>query len=248
MLSDEHKATNFFETVNLDEVMSMFDLMPGVMFWVKNCNGQIIHANQAFLHHNGIATLHDAIGQTDLAFSSEHIARQFINDDKKVLKGEHVTERLEVNQSENGEIYWFITSKRPLYASTGQIIGTYGTSKKISDKTCSLPEIQALRLPVDYIRQHFSQTIRMADLAKISHLSVSALERRFKKHLHMTPLQFINQVRLENARKMLIETDHSVYQIALSVGFSDHSYFSRQFYNYFHELPSDVKNLLRKTR
>jgi transcriptional regulator GlxA family with amidase domain len=69
-------------------------------------------------------------------------------------------------------------------------------------------------------------------------LSISALERRFKKYLRQTPTQFINEVRLENARRLLIETNIAIATIANDTGFADHSYFSRQFQKLFDRSPS----------
>jgi len=82
------------------------------------------------------------------------------------------------------------------------------------------------------------QPICLEELATITHLSISALERRFKKYLGKTPKQFINEVRLENARRLLIETNNTIATIANDTGFADHSYFSRQFQKLFKQSPS----------
>ena len=82
------------------------------------------------------------------------------------------------------------------------------------------------------------------ELAELAHLSVSALERRFKKHLAKTPNQFINEVRLENARKLLIETQLPISQVAYQCGFSAPSYFSKQFRRLFGEIPSQMRSQL----
>jgi len=75
-------------------------------------------------------------------------------------------------------------------------------------------------------------------LAAASNLSVSALERRFEKHMAKSPKQFINEIRLENARRILAETNLSIATIANKNGFSDHSYFSLKFKRLFGETPS----------
>jgi transcriptional regulator GlxA family with amidase domain len=67
---------------------------------------------------------------------------------------------------------------------------------------------------------------------------VSALERRFKKHLKKTPHQYINEVRLDNARRLLRETDKPIGTIALETGFADHSHFTRAFTRRFGTAPS----------
>ena len=43
--------------------------------------------------------------------------------------------------------------------------------------------MDALKAPVEYIRENYMRTITLTELAKVTFLSISALERRFKKHL-----------------------------------------------------------------
>ena len=107
--------------------------------------------------------------------------------------------------------------------------------------------MEAVKAPVEYIRKNYHQPISIETLAETAYLSVSALERRFKKYLAKTPKQFINEVRLENARKLLVETDMPISQIGDETGFSDHSYFSKQFRLLFDELPSDFRKNYRQT-
>ncbi len=78
-------------------------------------------------------------------------------------------------------------------------------------------------------------------LASVAHLSVSALEHRFKKYLSRTPKQFINDIRLENAKRLLLETNLPVATIAANVGFPDASYFTRQFTKQVGHLPSTFR-------
>jgi transcriptional regulator GlxA family with amidase domain len=101
--------------------------------------------------------------------------------------------------------------------------------------------MDALKAPVEYIRENYMRTITLTELAKVTFLSISALERRFKKHLKKTPKQFMNDVRLENARRLLIESNLPIATIASECGFTDHSYFSKQFRLLFGQLPSSFR-------
>ncbi len=94
-----------------------------------------------------------------------------------------------------------------------------------------------MRAPIDYICQHFGSNLSVDSLAGACNISVSALERRFKKHLKKTPHQYINEVRLDNARQMLLETDKPIGTIALETGFADHSHFTRAFTGKFGVAP-----------
>ena len=174
-------------------------------------------------------------------FLPKHIAKRFIVDDKKVVSGEIVSERLEMNILESGEICWFTTSKRPLYNHQGEIIGSYGCSRHLEKTSIALSGMIALKAPVNFISEHYMDKICMTQLAEISHLSISALERRFKKFLGKTPQTYLTEVRLENAKRLLVETTLPISVVGEEVGFSDPSYFSRKFQQLFEELPSEFR-------
>jgi len=226
---------------SVKQIIDMFDLMPDVLFWIKDEKSCFVYANQFFLEHLGVTSLRQIIGLSDFDFSPRHIAKQFTVDDQKVMQGEVVNNRLEMNQTKVGEIAWFTTSKRPLFDQQGQPIGSYGITRHLEKTSLSLAGMDALKKPVDYIRRNYMQNICLQQLAEITYLSISALERRFKKFLGKTPTQFINEVRLENARRLLIETNIPIAAIANNTGFADHSYFSRQFQKLFEQSPSTFR-------
>ena len=226
------------DTLPVEYLLEAYDLLSDILFWIKDTNSKVVYANQCFLDHVGVPSLEQAIGLTDLDFAPKHLSKQFMMDDQRVLMGESVTDRLEMNMPESGEICWFITSKRPLRDETGQIIGTYGMSRHLEKTAIALNVMSALKTPVSYIRLNYMHKISLSKLADISYLSISALERRFKKFLHKTPQQYITQVRLENARRMLVETTLPISIIAGETGFGDPSYFSHKFHQQYAELPS----------
>lgn len=232
---------SFVNQMGVEQLIRMFDLLPDVLFWIKDKSHNFIHANQAFIEHKGVKGIEKIIGKTDYDFSPAHIAQQFIRDDEKILAGKNVTERLEMNMTQSGDTAWYATSKRAITNENGDIIGTYGITRHLEKQAKALSNVDAVKEPVDYIRQNFQHPFTIEELAEVAYLSVSALERRFKKYLAKTPKQFINEVRLENARKLLVETNMPISQVGDATGFSDHSYFSKQFRLFFGELPSDFR-------
>lgn len=242
---ENQQEYDFFTRSPVGELLKMYDLMPDVLFWVKDHQGKIMHANQFFLEHIGVRSLPQAIGLTDFDFAPRPLARQYVEDDKRVLKGELVTDRLEMN-SVGGEIAWFTTTKRPLVNHDGEIIGSYGITRHLEKTSVALTRIEALKTPVNYIRAYYMEPIRLDVLAKVSHLSISALERRFKKFLSKTPKQYITDVRLEHARRLLVETTLPIALVAEQSGFVDASYFSRRFKRKFAVLPSEFRDEYRE--
>lgn len=231
----------FIEQFGVYQIIEIFDLIPDILFWVKDKSGQFKYANHCFLEHHGILNVNQIIDRRDSDFSPPHIAEQFRVDDDKVLQGEEVHDRLEMNSNQSGKISWFNTSKRPLYDRNKLLIGTYGISRHLDKTPHVLSGMVALKTPVEYIKENYMRNITLTELAEVTFVSVSALGRRFKKHLKKTPKQFMNDVRLENARRLLIESDLSIASIASECGYSDHSYFSKQFSQLFGQLPSSFR-------
>ncbi len=232
----------FLNQIDAEHLISMYDLLPGTIFWIKDLNSTFMHVNKAFIQHKRLKNLSQIVGKTDFDFSPDYMAKQYVQDDNKILAGELVNQRLEVNMTRSGDPAWYSTSKRPLKSKEGEIIGSYGITRLLHKQADALSAVEAVRIPVDYIREHYHQQFTVEELAEISHLSVSALERRFKKYLSKTPKQFINEVRLENARRLLIETDISISLVVDQTGFVDHSYFSKQFRNFFGDPPSQLRS------
>jgi signal transduction histidine kinase/AraC-like DNA-binding protein/ActR/RegA family two-component response regulator len=86
-----------------------------------------------------------------------------------------------------------------------------------------------VRQAMAYIHEHFAEPICRADLARNVALSEDYLTSCFRKELGVTPIAYLNRYRVNQARQLLTDTGKSVTQIALEVGFSDSSYFSRVF-------------------
>ncbi len=185
--------------------------------------------------------LEGLLGKTDYDLAPEDMAQHYRGDDDRVLEGGIVNDRLELILEKSEAIEWFLTSKWPVYNQEDQIIGSFGISRHLNPSERKLVPFQELSSPIDYIQMHFAQHIAVEELANACNLSVSALERRFKKHLKKTPHQYINEVRLEHARRLVLETQKSIGAIALETGFADHSHFTRAFVKHFKQTPSSMR-------
>ncbi|WP_416307754.1 helix-turn-helix domain-containing protein [Neptunicella sp. SCSIO 80796] len=237
-----------FQSLEIKQLIEVFELMPDVLFWIKDIQGRIVYANKVYVEHIGAKSLKEVHGKTDLDFFPPHLAKQYMHDDESLLKGQLVTDRLEMNITQNSQFAWFSTSKRPLKNEQDHIIGSYGITRHFQKSSHALSSIDALKGPIDFIRQNYSRAITSHQLADLCHLSLSALERRFKKYLGKTPTQFINDVRLENARLKVVETTLPISEIAYASGFSDHSYFTKQFKLVFGIHPSQMREQVLRDR
>ena len=82
---------------------------------------------------------------------------------------------------------------------------------------------------VEYIHEHYAEEIRIKDLADFCHISETHFRRRFQEIIHMTPVDYINFVRIQSACERLSSTRESINQIAGKVGFTTISSFNRSF-------------------
>jgi PAS domain S-box-containing protein len=230
--------------ISVQQVIDMLDLVSDVFFWIKDKEGLVVHCNKAYVDLTEYKNIESVIGKSDRDLFPNYLANQFILDDQKVLQGQSITNRLEMNLQKSKKLIWFTTSKRALKDADGQIIGTYGVTRNLNETVTSISNIDKIKEPVEYVNNHFEQEISIQDLADVACLSVSALERRFKKYLDKTPKQFIREVRLENARRLLIESQQPISEVAYHSGFTCHSYFSQHFKEMFGELPTKYRKII----
>ena len=76
-----------------------------------------------------------------------------------------------------------------------------------------------------YIEKNYSEKLTLETLADMCHGSPYHLHRTFKRIVGKTPVEYIQQTRIEKAKAYLIHTDMTIFNIALAVGMSNTSYF-----------------------
>lgn len=91
-----------------------------------------------------------------------------------------------------------------------------------------LPERQLLQV-LEYINEHLSQDIKLADLAQLLGMSQFHFSHLFKQAIGTAPYQYLLQQREERAKQLLKQTDRSITDIAFRCGFNSHSHLSKQF-------------------
>ena len=80
-----------------------------------------------------------------------------------------------------------------------------------------------------YIDEHYAEAITLDELASIAALSKYYLIREFKAAVGTSPMGYLLEKRITESKKMLAGTEHSISDIADSVGFSSGSYFAQRF-------------------
>lgn len=100
----------------------------------------------------------------------------------------------------------------------------------------------------NYINKNYTEEIRLATLADIAGMSSSAFSRFFKLHTGRTLSEYIIDMRLGYASRMLVDTSKSIAEISYSCGFNNLSNFNRIFKKKKNCSPSEFRQSYHKTR
>ncbi|WP_245884273.1 AraC family transcriptional regulator [Hartmannibacter diazotrophicus] len=110
------------------------------------------------------------------------------------------------------------------------------------------PESNAARIAkvLHLMHEDMTRTLRMEELAEVARMSQSSFHQHFKAMTSMTPLQFQKQLRLLEARRLMVTEDANVADAAYQVGYESASQFSREYSRMFGVAPKrDVMNQQR---
>lgn len=101
---------------------------------------------------------------------------------------------------------------------------------------------------INVLRERFDRPLRVDDLAAVSGLSPTAFHRRFKELTGMTPMAFQKQIRLLEARRLMLAERVSAESAAFRVGYASPSQFSREYRRMFGLPPArDASSFLQAT-
>lgn len=96
-----------------------------------------------------------------------------------------------------------------------------------------LPRTERETIPIkaglSYIMEHYMESIRAEDIARVCSMSETHLRRFFEEYVRMSPMDYLNFVRVQNACDILKKSSIPMEQVAMRVGFNTISTFNRNF-------------------
>jgi two-component system response regulator YesN len=107
-----------------------------------------------------------------------------------------------------------------------KVLDTFVDEVYATRETRTLPVI---RQAVRYIKEHFREELTLDDVAQAVHFSPYYVSRLFKEELGMNFIEYLTRIRIDEAKRMLLETNQTVSEIAVYVGYQDPSYFTKVF-------------------
>ena len=221
----------------------MFNLLPDVVFFIKDTQCRYTHVNQTLSQSVGIKRHEEILGRSVLELYPATLAGRYILQDQRVLRGETIENLLELQLYPNRSSGWCLTRKQPL-VEHGRIVGLIGISRDLGQPDSRHSSFERLREIVDHMQEHFHEPLRVRNLAEKSGVSVAQLERLFKRVFQITPQQMLTKLRIEAAMRLL-HSDDSIARIGQTCGFSDQSAFARQFKSTVGMTPRDYRALVQ---
>lgn len=208
---------------------AMFDLLPDVVFFIKDLQSRLVGGNKVLIERLGLKSESEVVGQMDERFVPEKLARAFRVDDERVFSTrEPLINRLEVWLTESGELDWFQTTKVPLFGKHGEVVGLMGTTRHDINRATYKPETD-LTSVTSYLEKHADRIVTNAELASECGMSERTLNRKVNQVFGVTPYELMIRIRIQKAAEALLQTSAKVQDIALAHGFCDQSTFTQHF-------------------
>jgi AraC-like DNA-binding protein len=109
--------------------------------------------------------------------------------------------------------------------------------------------VQRIAKAISWLRENYSQPIKIEELAEMVHMSVSSFHEHFKAVAAMSPLQYQKVLRLQEARRLMLSAMMDASAASQRVGYLSASQFSREYSRFFGSAPTrDIARLRQETR
>ena len=235
---NKQKRDRLLKKVRWSDWLQLFQFLPDVSFFVKDTQGEFVALNPKGCEYCGIANEREAFGKTDFDVVPRRRAQEYRRDDREVIRtGKPIVGRIESAPEMEGSPRLVITSKIPLRDEHGRVIGVAGFSR-MTDQVREKPAIERLSRTIERMHADSQEVSSAKQLAKMAGLSVSQLNRTFRRQIGSSPHQYLVKVRLESACRTLAETNRKIASIAQEFGFHDHAHFTRTFQKHYGVTPS----------
>jgi AraC-like DNA-binding protein len=121
-------------------------------------------------------------------------------------------------------ILFFRTLETIANTTDYQLLSRLGYTNSVSNA-----DTERINKVMNYLMDNYTQEIQLDKIADLVNLNRSSFCRYFKNKTHKTCSQFLNEIRIANACKLLITGEMTISQICYEIGYNNISHFNRQF-------------------
>jgi AraC-like DNA-binding protein len=122
------------------------------------------------------------------------------------------------------------------------LLFSYGYIRESGDSHITSENRRHIKSALEYINDHYSEKISIAEMAQLAGFSESYFMSLFRQYVGMSCIQYVNLYRIQKAAHALEETTKSVSEIAMIHGFDNISYFNLQFRRTFGMTPREFRS------
>ena len=105
-----------------------------------------------------------------------------------------------------------------------------------------------IKKAISFIHKNYAYQITLNDLAQCLNMNAQYFCRLFKNAAGKTPMEYLKEYRLGQAKRLLLETGDSILEICMQVGFESPSYFIQQFRFLYGTTPREYRKQAERTR
>ena len=196
-----------------------------------SCRFYLIHANPV-LFQNSIALPKYILEKLLPTYPAFYLLK------KDSADAPHITDLIlrTAEMPSNSLLTYRLTIIGYLHLILAGILASYENVSSCPDQ--SLPDAGNLNKMMNYIHHNYQSKIRLDDIADAGNVSRSRCSPIFRKYMHVTPIEYVNDYRLEVSRGYLLDRNLSIASIASACGFSGQSYYTKLFVRKYGCTPS----------
>ncbi|RAV21419.1 helix-turn-helix domain-containing protein [Paenibacillus contaminans] len=113
--------------------------------------------------------------------------------------------------------------------------------RHLKEENVSFTDHPEVNRVIQYMLEHYKENIKIADLAKLVAINGDYLSTVFGKKTGLTPIAYLQNIRIEQAKRLLLHAKLSVEEIAFQTGFADDAYFIKVFKRMVGQTPSSFR-------
>lgn len=201
-----------------------------------SCLQHILLGPPIFLGAGKVGLLLEATD--DIVQDLQRTARQLDKEGEVRFGLSRPYERLDRLEAAYREAVEALGSKRP---ADSQAVLEYGDIKRWEGSNVPV-DAEHFRQVEAYIEQNYADELSLQKLAALFHLSEAHFSRLFRKRTGVSFIDYLTQVRMEQAKKLLRSPDARINEVAIAVGYQDSRYFSQLFRKIVGSKPTEYRN------
>ena len=158
--------------------------------YFKDLQSRFILGNKAFIKNFGLEKNEDVVGKTDFDFFPHVFAQQKFEDEQRIIREGKPVVKDEHDEQQEGQVAWSSTTKMPLLGEGGQIIGTFGLSRDITDKKLAEEKLIAVAEDLRLKNEQIEADLDMARKLQIAFIPTSYPSFVWDLSMEKSALQF----------------------------------------------------------